>query len=291
MRGAYLEPRKTVERSLEDQVRQRDRGLEWIADRIGQQAAAGEPAARLQFAGAKWVHEHQHAQFLALRPERVEFRVRQFLAGNAATNPAAAKPEVLDRVLDLLRGQVGKLQRRRREADETIGVTGTELDQRLVLHFDQLFGRVALGAVPERVDAQRLDIDARLVHVREAVPDIRPKQRGGFERVIDQLGGVGNDAVCVHIDGLDPLTGDDNLPASTRVGVDAPTRTGAGSGGDLAVDKGDAGAAAGWRIGADRHLYFLPLSGPRIRRKPTMARSPCRAAELCSSTMVREHGS
>src|SRR5207244_2552208 len=121
MRGAYLEPRKTVERSLEDQVRQRDRGLEWIADRIGQEAAAGEPTARLQFAGAKWVHEHQHAQFLALRPERVEFWVRQFLAGNAAGNADAAKPEFLDRVLDLLRSEVRKLQRRRREADETIG--------------------------------------------------------------------------------------------------------------------------------------------------------------------------
>src|SRR5262245_9278514 len=270
MRGAYLEPRKTVERSLEDQVRQRDRGLEWIADRIGQQAAAGEPTARLQFAGAKWVHESQHAQFLALRPERVEFWVRQFLAGNTAGNADAAKPEFLDRVLDLLRSEIGKLQRRRPEADETIGMTGTELDQRLVLHFDQLFDRVALGAVPEWVDAQRLDIDARLVHVREAVPDIRPKQRGCFERVIDQLRGVGNDAVRVHIDGLDPLTGDSDLPTSMRVRVDATTRTRAGHGENLAVDKGDAGGAAGWRIGADRHFHFLSLSRPRIRREPTI---------------------
>ena len=150
------------------------------------------------------------------------FGFAEFLAGDAAGNADAAKPEFLDRVLDLLRSEVGKLQRRRREADEAIGMTGTELDQRLVLHLDQLFGRVALGAVPERVDAQRLDIDARLVHVREAVPDIRPKQRGCFERVIDELRGVGNDAVRVHIDGLDPLTGDDDLPASVRVGVDAP---------------------------------------------------------------------
>src|SRR5262249_60265245 len=109
MRGAYLEPRKTVERSLEDQVRQRDRGLEWIADRIGQQAAAGEPTARLQFAGAKGVYENQHAQFLALRPERVEFWVRHFLAGNAAGNADAAKPEFLHRVLNSLRCQLGKL--------------------------------------------------------------------------------------------------------------------------------------------------------------------------------------
>jgi hypothetical protein len=35
-------------------VRQRDRGFERIADRIGQHAAAGESAARLQFAGPKW---------------------------------------------------------------------------------------------------------------------------------------------------------------------------------------------------------------------------------------------
>src|SRR6476660_6230390 len=152
-------------------------------------------------------------------------------------------------------------------------MTGTELDQRLVLHFDQLFGRIALGAIPERVDAQRLNIDARLVHVREAVPDIRPKQRGCFERVIDQLRGVGNDAVRVHIDGLDPLTGDDDLPASMRVRVHAPAQTGAGSGRNLAIDKSDAGGATGWRIGADRHFYFLPSSRPRIRREPTMAPS------------------
>src|SRR6201997_38182 len=294
MRGAYLEPGKAVERSLEDQVRQRDRGLEWIADSIGQEAAAGEPTARLQFAGAKWVQKNQHAQLLALSPERVELWVRQFLAGNAAGNADPAKPEFLDRVLDLLRSEVRKLQRRRREADETIGMTGTELDQRLVLHLDQLFGHVALGAVPERVDAQRLDIDARLVHLREAVPDIRPKQRGCFERMIDQLRGVGNDAVRVHIDGLDPLTGDDDLPASMRVGVDAPARTGAGSGGNLAVDKGDAGGAAGRPIGADRPFHFFPLSRPRIRRKPTMARSLCRAAELvpqrwCAGAVRRRH--
>src|SRR5262249_51230582 len=144
---------------------------------------------------------------------------------------------------------------RRREADETIGITGTELDQRLVLYLDQLFSRVALGAVPERVDAQRLDIDARHVHVREAVPDIRPKQRGCFERVIDQLCGVGNGAMRVDVNGLDPLTGDDDLPASMRVGADAPVRTRAGSGGNLTVDKGDAGGAAGGRIGADRHYF------------------------------------
>ena len=102
------------------------------------QAVAGEPAARLQFAGAERVHEDQHAQFLALRPERVEFRVGQFLAGDAAGDADAAEAEVLDRVLELLGGEVGILQRRRRKGDEAVGMAGAELDQRFVLDADQL---------------------------------------------------------------------------------------------------------------------------------------------------------
>ena len=269
MRGADLEPREAVERSLEDQVRQRDRGFERVADRVGQQAVAGEPAARLQFAGAERVHEDQHAQFLALRPERVEFRVGQFLAGDAAGNADAAKPEVLDRVLDLLRGEVGKLQRRRREGDETVGMTGAELDQRLVLHLDQLSAASRSARYQNGLMLSASTSTPDLSMCARRSPTFDHKQRGCFERVIDQLRGVGNDAVRVHVDGLDPLAGDDDLPASMRVGVDAAARTRAGLGGNLAVYKGDAGGAAGGTIGADRHLYFLPLRRPRIRREPS----------------------
>ena len=161
MRGADLEAREAVERALEDQVRQRDRGFERVADRVGQEAVAGEPAARLQFAGAERVHEDQHPELLALRPERVEFRIGEVLAGDAAGDADAAEAEILDRMLDLLGGEIGVLQRRRREGDEAVGMAGAELDQLLVLDPDQLGRGVALGAVPERVDAERLDIDAR----------------------------------------------------------------------------------------------------------------------------------
>jgi len=68
------------------------------------------------------VHENQHAQFLALRPERVNFWVRNSWLANAAGNAVGRETRVsLTAVLDLLRREVRKLQRRRREADETIG--------------------------------------------------------------------------------------------------------------------------------------------------------------------------
>src|SRR5256885_9357070 len=126
MRGAYLEPRKTVKRSLEDQVRQRDRGLERIADRVGQQAAAGEPTARLQFACAERMHEDEHTKFLAFGPERVEFGIGEFLTGDAAAHANAAEAEGLDRVFDLFRGEIGMLQCPVPESAEAVGVAGAE---------------------------------------------------------------------------------------------------------------------------------------------------------------------
>src|SRR5690349_20002689 len=106
--------------------------------------------------------------------------------------------------------------------------------------------------------------------MREAVPDVRPKQSRCFERVIDDLRGVGNDAMGVHVDGLDPLAGNDDLPSSMRLGVDTTARTRASSGGNFAIHKGDAGGAAGSCVGAARRILFLPSYRPRVRRKPIM---------------------
>src|SRR5260221_5514905 len=118
MRGTDLEAGKAVERAFEDQVRQRDRGLERVSDGVGQQAAATQPAARLQLAGAKWMHEDEHAQLFALGPERMELGVGQLEAGDAAADTNAAEAKLLDRVLDLFGRELGMLQRRRRESDE-----------------------------------------------------------------------------------------------------------------------------------------------------------------------------
>src|SRR6185312_5928776 len=75
MRGTNLQSREPVERAFKDQVRQRDRCLQRIADRVGQQAAAAKPSARLQLPRAERMHEDQYAKFLALGPEGMKARI------------------------------------------------------------------------------------------------------------------------------------------------------------------------------------------------------------------------
>ena len=128
MRGANLEAREAVERPFEDQMRQGDRGFERVADGVRQEPIPGQPAARFQFAGAERVQEDEHSQRFALAPERVEFRVGEILAGDAAGHADTAEAECLDRVLDLCSSEVGILQGCRRKGDEPLRLRGTELD-------------------------------------------------------------------------------------------------------------------------------------------------------------------
>src|SRR5205807_2412332 len=88
VRGADLEAREAIERALEDEVRERERGFERVADGVVQAAVAAQ--ARLQLRGPDRMDEHQHTQLLGLAPERMELRVRQLLAVHAA---AAGKPQ------------------------------------------------------------------------------------------------------------------------------------------------------------------------------------------------------
>ena len=103
------------------------------------------------------------------------------------------------------------LQRRRREGDEAVGAGGAELHQRLVLDLDQLGRGVALGAVPVRVDAERLDVDALRVHRRDARAGVVHQQARRFERMVDHRRRRRDDAMGVHVDGLDPLAVDHDL--------------------------------------------------------------------------------
>src|SRR6266702_8043796 len=111
MRGADLEARKAVERALEDQMRQGDRGFERVADCVGQQAAALQPAARLELPGAERLHENQDAELFGLGPDRVEFGVGQFLAGDAAADRQTAQAECLDRTFELLDSELRRQRR------------------------------------------------------------------------------------------------------------------------------------------------------------------------------------
>ena len=80
VRGDHLEPGKLVERALEDQVRQRDRGVERIADGVAEPAVAGEPLGELR--RALRMDEQRHAQLLGLGPDRMELGIGEFLAGD-----------------------------------------------------------------------------------------------------------------------------------------------------------------------------------------------------------------
>src|ERR1700720_1579992 len=170
MRAADLQPREAVERALEDQMRQRDRGLQRVADNIRQPAAALQPAAGFELGRALRMNEDDDAKLLRLGPERMQLWIGKLGAVNAPADQRAAHAETLDRILQLLGGEIGVCQRHRGEADEAVRRLAADLGELLVLQFDDLRGELALGIVPEiRIDAERLDVDALLVHHLDAI--------------------------------------------------------------------------------------------------------------------------
>src|SRR5262245_48322669 len=63
---ADLEAGKTIERALEDQVREEHRRLERIADRVSQSALPLEPHVLRRAGRGLRMHEEQHAELLRL---------------------------------------------------------------------------------------------------------------------------------------------------------------------------------------------------------------------------------
>ena len=113
--------------------------------------------------------EDQRLQLLGLLPERIELGGGDLLALDAAADGSADQAELLHAVLELLGGEVGKLQRHRRVADEAARESLAHLATSFcALQVEDAAGEIAVGAVPERVDAERLDVDAVLVHVGDA---------------------------------------------------------------------------------------------------------------------------
>src|SRR5205823_7669665 len=138
MGGADLEAGKTVERALEDQVGERERRLERVADGVFQPAVAAQAA--LQLGRALRMDEDQHAELLGPGPEGMELRVRQLRAVHAAADAGAAQAELPDAVLELLHGEIRELQRDRSEGDEALGLGCADLGQLFILDADQLCG-------------------------------------------------------------------------------------------------------------------------------------------------------
>src|ERR1700716_3068322 len=108
MRRADLQTGKTIERSLVDQMRERQRRVERIADGVGQFAIAAEP--RLELRRSDRMDEDQAAELFRLGPHGVKFRISEFAALDAAAGRDAAEAELLDALFELLDRQIGMLQ-------------------------------------------------------------------------------------------------------------------------------------------------------------------------------------
>ncbi len=186
-------------------MRQRDRCLQRIADRVGQQPAAGEPAGWFQLACPQRMHEHQHAELLAFRPERMEARIGEFLAGDAAAHADAAEPSFFTAYSTCSAASSGCCRAAVANPANRSGLAAQVLRQCLVLHFDKLCRGVARRPIPVRIDAEHLDIDALRVHRRDPRAGVLHQQAGRLQRVIDQCSGRRDDAVGMHVDRLDAL--------------------------------------------------------------------------------------
>src|SRR6476469_3545727 len=108
MRGDDLQAGKAVERPLEDQVLQGNRGVERIADRIRQPAIALEALG--EFRRALRMDEENGADFFGLGPDRMEFGIGKILSQHGAADGGAAQALLLDRGLKLLHRELRKLQ-------------------------------------------------------------------------------------------------------------------------------------------------------------------------------------
>ncbi len=115
------------------------------------------------------MEEDGHVQLLGLGPEWVEPCGGQRLAPDARPDRAATQPQVPDAFLQLLRCEIRVLQRHGREAHESIIVGRADVCNSLVLRPDQPAGQALVDLVPERIDAENLEIDAHFIHGAQTV--------------------------------------------------------------------------------------------------------------------------
>ena len=111
----------------------------------------------------------------------------------------------------------------RGQPHEAIGVRRAPRRQLFVLHRDQVAGQRPLRPVPERVDAQRLDVHSLLVHHAHSIgPEnaLLVLEQGLDDRLelraFDDAQRVRHDAVRVNVYGPDPATAHRNGPPFRR---------------------------------------------------------------------------
>src|SRR5207253_9981139 len=87
VRAADLQAREAIERAFVDEVRERERGLERVPDGVVEAAVALQ--ALVEVLGALRVDEDQYAELFHLLPERMQLRIRELHAFDAAAGGGA----------------------------------------------------------------------------------------------------------------------------------------------------------------------------------------------------------
>jgi hypothetical protein len=127
------------------------------------------------------------------------------VVADARADRYAAQTEFLHCVLDLLRGEVGKLEADRSKRDEAVGIARANLYQPFVIETHDFRGSIAIGPIPERIDAERFHVDALHVHVAQPGRRVLHHDAAGMVVVgvlTEKLRRCRNQAVRVHVDGF-----------------------------------------------------------------------------------------
>ena len=160
-----------------------------------------------------WGWRNRGAPIFGLGPDRVKFRVGERHTNHTGADGGAFQSLLLDRYFQLLHREVGGLQGERGEACETVRMGRAELGQLLVLDLDDLGGKVAIPAIPERIDRQHFHVDGLRIDGRQPLIEIDDdfvgaahlRQQGLGAFLAEQRVGLTDQAMRVDVDGFRPV--------------------------------------------------------------------------------------
>ena len=134
---------------------------------------------------------------------------------DAAANQRPAQSEPLGRMFELIGREIGVLQGNRRQADEPIRLCRADVGELLVLQLDDLTGEVGLCLGPkDRVETERLDVDALLIHHLGAFR--RDHERLQLHLQTNQRVRLRHVAMGMQVDGPNALSIDNDFASLLR---------------------------------------------------------------------------
>ena len=229
VRRDHLEPGEPVQSPIENHSREKERGFKRIADDVTEAASTIQRAWLDDVARAVGMHEYRNIEFLCFRPERIVFCRRRCFSLRVPENGGSPVAKVGDGVFQLLGSHLRKLQCRRGEWNEAIGVPAAPLRKPLIVYPDDLPSLlIGCRIPPKAIHAERRDIDTPLV---QRVYPVRPKNQIVLKRSVLQRGPLDHrthllkETVGVNIDDSHPAPAhEDFLSARLRESVEAVVR-------------------------------------------------------------------